>query len=1105
MKVYSNINMQHFCKAGIAAMIFCIGVLPMAAQDEAEETEVVEEVVAPKKVKKPAKKYPMKDISGKIVDAVSGAPLEGVKVKSYNNSFYAAMTDSTGAYTISVPTFVTSLSAVFEGYNLSQVAINGRTSGVDFTLYPDLYLEDYTAKANVSKYVGAKNFSESTAITADQEVQLRLGGDVRTINRSGIPGQGVSMFIEGFHSLNSNSQPLFVIDGVVYDMMYDATMLHNGYFNNLLAGISMDDISDIQVMKNGASIYGAKAANGVILITTKRNTSMKTQIDVNINGSYELVPSTMDVMDAGQYRSYASGLLKTTGSKLADFKFLKTDPEYYYYNMYHNNTDWKDIVYREAFARNYGIHIQGGDDVANYNLSVGYMSAKSTLKKNDMSRFNIRFNSDIVLTSKLDTRFDVSYSNVKRDLRDDGLTTNYQSAAISSPNVLALVKSPFVAPYDFATDGTMSNFISDADNYLDETLGKSVAVANPLGILEYGEAINKNKVDNTFVNIAIVPQWHVSRNFLLQEMFSYTAQTFDEAYYTPVVGMPRYNVDLIGAVENTVGSNFSKHNAVMSDTRFEWAIPLGEHRIDAFGGVRYLNDTYRSSYLQAYSTTNDKTPQLNADLDNKVAEGLDDSWKSMAYYANIDYNFREKYYLQGSFAAETSSRFGKNADAGLKLFGVTWGFFPSIQASWVMSNEDWFQTNGLVNMLKLNTGFEVRGNDSYDKNAAFTYMSSNSFLNDKAIGIGITNIGNDKLRWETTNRFNVGLEGNFFNDRLNLRADYFYSKTNNLVTLGTLAYVSGLKDYWTNGGALKNTGFNAAFTAKVLNTKDFKFELGASVGHYKNEITKLPSGVDSYTTDVYGGTLITKVGQPIGTFYGYKTNGVFSTSEEAAKANLGLIDETGSKVPFGAGDMHFVDTNGDGLITDGTMTFVREDGTSYVPADDRVIIGDPNPDIYGNIFANFNFLQHWTLGFRFNYSVGNDVYNYQRYVLEAGHSFLNQTTAVCRRWIAEGQTTDIPQAVYGDPMGNSRFSDRWIEDGSFLKLKNVTLSYNLPITNEYFQGLTIWAAANNLFTISKYLGNDPEVSCGNASLLQGIDAGYTNPGRSFTLGIKINL
>ena len=1089
MKTYFENNMLRFCKAGIATMIFCIGVLPMSAQDDdAESTEEIEAPVK-KKVQKPIKKYPMKEVSGKVVDATTGEPLAGVKVKSFNNNFYAAMTDEDGTYTISVPTFVTSLSADLEGYNFTQVAINDRSEGVDIKLFSDLYLEDYVTKTSAARTVATKDFGTTTALTLDQEVQNRFGGDVRSISRTGIPGMGVSMFVEGFHSINAASQPLIVIDGVIHDMMYNSSMLHNGYWNNPLANINMDDVAEIKVMKNATAIYGAQGANGVILIKTKRNTSMKTVIDVNISGGVELVPASVDIMDADQYRAYASGLLKTAGSKLENFKFLQTDPTYYYYNMYHNNTDWKDIVFDEAFSQNYGIHIQGGDEVANYNLSVGYIESQSTLKKNDVNRFNIRFNSDIILTDKLTTRFDVAYANLKRNLRDDGFTPEFQANAISSPNVLALLKSPFVAPYDFSTDGKISTFVSDADDYLAEALGSKASLANPLGILKYADALNKNRVDNTDVNIVVTPVWHVNRDFTIQEQFAYSQLSCSEIYYTPVQGMPNYYVKNIGTVQNSTGTSFYKHKALMSDTRIDLALPLGKHRFDIFAGVRYLNDNFKDSYTHAYDSGNDKTPDQATR--NRHAEGVDETWKSINWYANIDYNYREKYYLQGSFAFQSSSRFGKQADAGIKLFGVTWGFFPSIQGAWVISNENWFRPNRSVNMLKLNAGFESLGNDSYDNNAAFTYMAARSFLKEYAVGIGLENIGNSKLRWESTNRFNVGLEGNFFNNRLNVKLNYFYAKTSNLATLGAISYPTGTKQYWTNDGAMKNEGYDVAALAKVVNSKKFKFELGASVGHYKNEITQLPNNVPSIETEVYNGTIRTAVGSPLAMFYGYKTDGVFSTTAEAQAANLGILDKAGNKIDFKAGDMRFVDMNNDQLITEA----------------DRTVIGDPNPDIYGNLHANFHFGKSLSLAVNFNYSLGNDIYNYQRAVLEGGSEFVNQTTAVCRRWIAEGQTTDIPQATYGDPMGNSRFSDRWIEDGSYLKLKNITLSYKLPLSpeNKFLQGITIWAAANNLLTFTKYLGADPEVSCSNSSLLQGIDAGFTPSGRSFTLGVKFNL
>ena len=284
--------------------------------------------------------------------------------------------------------------------------------------------------------------------------------------------------------------------------------------------------------------------------------------------------------------------------------------------------------------------------------------------------------------------------------------------------------------------------------------------------------------------------------------------------------------------------------------------------------------------------------------------------------------------------------------------------------------------------------------------------------------------------------------------------------------------------------------------------KDFQWEVGGSIGHYKNEITQLPEGKDFVDTEIYGATIRTQVGQAANLFYGYKSLGVFATTGEAKNASasaagkdtydpngLYVMAENGvDRNYFKAGDIHFADLNNDGMITEA----------------DRTIIGDPNPDIYGNIFTTFAY-KRLKLDLRFNYSLGNDVYNYMRSQLEGGSRFMNQSTAMIRRWQVEGQSTDIPQITFQDPMGNSRFSNRWIEDGSYLRLKSITLSYDLPMNNEYLQGLQFWIQANNVFTWTKYLGSDPEFAMTSSVLGQGIDVGQLSQSRSIVAGIKIKL
>jgi len=370
--------------------------------------------------------------------------------------------------------------------------------------------------------------------------------------------------------------------------------------------------------------------------------------------------------------------------------------------------------------------------------------------------------------------------------------------------------------------------------------------------------------------------------------------------------------------------------------------------------------------------------------------------------------------------------------------------------------------------------------------------------------VQLNNIGNETVTWEKTQKLNLGLKAFLLNNRIGVDFDFYMNHTTNLLTLKHFDNpIAGINNYWSNGGSLDNTGFEVTITTKPVISKNLNIEVGASAGHYVNKVKSLPNdnliyvggtkSAHGFTSSVYGtDNVATIVGEPIGLFYGYRTKGVFATDAEAKAAGkngyLYLEDNTGAHQEFKAGDVHFEDINNDGVINEA----------------DKTIIGNPNPDIYGNIFANVSW-KNFTLFVGLNYSLGNDVFNYQRSLLEAGSNFYNQTTAMTNRWRAEGQRTSIPRISYGDPMGNSRFSDRWIEDGSYLRLKTIRLTYKVPVSSEWLQGLSVWAEANNLLTFTHYLGNDPEFSVSNNVLYQGIDAGNIAMGRTFTMGLKINL
>lgn len=1095
---YINDIQKHGLRLSLCAI--SLGLCPTAfaqTENDGEEVEMT--------IKKPTRQREVKDnfattmLHGVVVDQVSKKPLAGIQLKVLGYDRYSAMTGADGKFTIKVPEFATTLFVHSPSFMSQQVAINAKDTEKEIQVlmmqekFRPMYGEGTTYTAQAGFDADAKD------VTIESDIENILGADVRTVTRSAAPGIGASMFVRGLSSINANAQPLIVVDGVEQDMQQNRLSLHSGQINNILANIAPEDIASVKVLKNATALYGARGGNGVILITTKRGKSMATRIDANISAGVSLVPQLPTMMNASQYRNYATEILGTVPENInrdtpISFRFLNDDPNNYYYHTYHNDTDWTDYVYDTAMTQNYNISVQGGDDIGMYNLSVGYVKAESTAKNNDFDRMNVRFNTDISILYNLTTKFDISISRTNSKVFDDGAMEDLSAGAITSPTFLSLIKAPIVSPYQYnAIVGGFTSLLCDYDDIYSQ-LGSGYGLANPVAILNNANGDNKNKAENTYFNVRVEPTWTINNNLSLTSMFSYTLDRNSQRYHRPFVGVPSFEISNLGTVTSMAASLFSKEINVVSDTHIDWKHQYGKHNLAAFGGFKYTYFSFDDNNLKTEynSTTNDKNPSLSASSGYQHIKGNNDVWKNLQWYGNVDYNYMNRYFATVSLSAEANSRFGaKSGD--LDLCGVAWALFPSVQLGWVMTNESWFPKNAGINYLRVNAGYDMSGNDDISNYAARTSLSAVRF-NYNAIGLQLTNIGNDEIKWETNHKFNVGLQAYMLNNRLGVDFNYYVNKTKDLLTLQTFKNpIGGINNYWTNGGEIKNQGFELSVTAKPVVTRNWNVEVGASVGHYANKVTKLPDG--DYTTSVYGdNNILTSVGNPVGLFYGYKTAGVFATDAEAKAAGkdgyLYMEDNAGLRNDFKAGDVHFIDQNNDGKISEL----------------DKVVIGDPNPDIYGNIFATINY-KNLTLTMGWNYSLGNDVYNYQRSILNSGSTFYNQQVAEVAHWRYEGQQTDLPRLAYGDPMGNNRFSDRWIEDGSYLRLKTLNVSYKVPVPGSWtwLQGLTVWAQANNLLTFTKYLGSDPEFSIGNGVLYQGIDCGNIAQGRSFQCGVKINL
>ena len=434
----------------------CLGFMVLAAfgiSTAYAQGSQTEETVKVLRVKKNAPKHETRTVKGRVTDSATGTPMGGVRVQALGMNRYSTLTNEDGTYEVEIPVFINTVYVYAPEYNPLQVAISEKATDIQLmsTSFGAFYGEgnSITAKNNTK-------LEETSSLSIETDMMNKLAGDINIVEKNGLPAQGAYMTIRGINSINADAQPLVILDGNIVDMQYDRTAQHEGYFNNVLAGLDPDIIDDIQVLKNGTAMYGAKGANGVIIITTKRGKSQATKINARIYGGFELMPTKISVLDGPQYTTYLGDLVSTVKdmnqNKLNSFVFLDQSPSNFYRNIYNNNTDWQEGLYRTAATQNYKISVEGGDDIGMYALSLGYTDAQSTMKNNDMSRLNLRFNTDIKIGTKLSTALDISYNQTSYNILDNGWSESYDKQNIGSVNVLGLVQAPFISPYSYYVD-----------------------------------------------------------------------------------------------------------------------------------------------------------------------------------------------------------------------------------------------------------------------------------------------------------------------------------------------------------------------------------------------------------------------------------------------------------------------------------------------------------------------------------------------------------------------------------------------------------------------------------------------------------------------------
>jgi TonB-linked SusC/RagA family outer membrane protein len=1012
-------------------------------------------------------------VSGTITEASTGNPLEGMNITVVGYS--SAITDKDGTFSLTVPGYSSTLLVSGEGYQAKEVPIKGRNQinialhEAEFnTIYKTAYLPSsrqpmsHMTHAVVSLNTDTK--FQTSAETPENYMQGRIPG-LNMTRRSGTPGIGAFMALRGFNSLNTSNQPLMVVDGMIYDMNDYGGSLVNGYFANPLQQIDIKDIDNITVVKDATSTYGSKGANGAIFITTAHAQELATKIDFATYIGFNFAPKSLPVMNAADYRIYLSDVLKSGGysdSYIQSQPYMNDDPSAPDYFRYHNDTRWQDKVFRDSFSKNYYMRVTGGDNIAKYSLSLGYTGHDGIVTNTDFKRYITRFNADLNISPRFSGNTNLSFTYGEHNLSEEGLSPK------TNPVFISLIKAPFLHTHEISDEGLQSPNLADIDVF---------NVSNPVQVSE--KMIAKNNSYRFFGSVNF--NYKINDYFNASSLFGITYDKVRESLFIPkrgVVPDTLYNALAL----SRMGAQLQRTFALYNDTKVSYdRIFNAIHTVSARVGLRFISNKSEEDYGLGFNSATDdlQTIGTGATALRQVGGGLG-KWTWLNYYAGLDYSLLGKYFLSLNVAMDGSSRFGDQTKDGVTLFNNRFGVFPSVAAGWLLSSENFMSNTNVVEMLKLRVSYGLTGNDDIGNYSAKQYYTSQNFLGMQGLVLG--NFGNPALQWETVRKLNMGLDIALLNERVAVSVDVFRNTTGNMITYEPVHAVAGMDRITTNNGGMKNSGIEVAVNGRVID-KGLKLDLGLNVATYRNRITQLPN---DQTTYYAGATMLTAVGQPLAMFYGYKTNGVYATDEEAS--GYSMRQKNGTLTPFSGGDVRFADLNGDFVIDE----------------NDRTIIGNPNPDFTG-LFSTRLAWKRFSLDASMTFCYGNDVYNYTRSQIESMKGFENQTPSVANRWRTQGQITEVPRASLGDPMGNARFSDRWIEDGSYLRLRTISFTYDLPVKTEKVKYITVYISGNNVLTFTRYLGYDPEFSSSNNVVLQGIDTSMTPQYKSLLMGVRIGL
>lgn len=1006
----------------------------------------------------------VRSISGTVTTS-DGAPLSGATITEKNNK-NSAVTDGSGNFKLSVQEGKSVIEVSYIGYITREIPVDNKStyyirlnrnpselSNVVVVGYGTRKKSDLTGSVSSISSDALK----STPVTSlDQAMQGRAAG-VQVTQISGKPGAETSIRIRGTSSINAGNEPLYVIDGMLInsdggDVSAGGT---RGPRISPLSSINPSDIESIEILKDASStaIYGSRGANGVVLITTKRGKTGKGLITFETYYANQQVANKLDLLNAAEFADFVND------AKLN----ANQTPVYVNPPNLGKGTDWQDAIYRNAPMSNYQLSFSGGDDKTRYSISGSYFDQQGIILNSDFKRYSFRSNIERKVSDRVTIGTTLSYSKINTT----GVLTN---AGTIVPGVVtsAVLFNPVLSIFDTAAIGGYT-----FENDRGKILGNPYAEAKEFT----SNTILSRMLGNAFLSYRINDHLEFRTNFGID------AFTTEEGSFGPNF-LKRTEASLGEAtLGKATGLTWLNENTLTFNQTFGQ-----KHDINAVAGYTMQKFKNDKLFVYAFEFPDNRTGYHNISTALKPQKPFNSSsdWSMISYLGRVNYTFDDKYLFTLTGRVDGSSKFAE---------GKKYGVFPSGAFAWRVSKEKFMQNMESVNDLKLRVSYGVLGNQAIPPYQSLALVGP--------YGEGTFNTGNGSevytgqeplsyvntgLRWETTRQLDIGFDLSMFNNRITFTADYYYKKTDDLLLSSPIPTTSGFSSTLLNIGNIDNKGIDLELNTinlqrRVLWTSAVNFSVN------ENRITNLNTETDI----ILNGAILLRKNESIGTFYGYVFDGIFQSDSEAASSPVLVGQQPGSPNPASiarAGDRKYRDINSDGKIN----------------AEDRTILGTANPDFTWGFNNSFSF-KNLSLSFFIQGAQGNKMANLNNFDLL---NFNGQNNVLrdagLNRWTTENPGNKYPRALSAGSLDQGIFSSAIVEDASYIRLKNITLSYNLPekiVSKIKMSNLRMYVSGSNLWTLTNYSGYDPEANTfGQSTTLVGLDIGGYPQAKIFQVGLS---